>query len=72
MNYSEVARKAMNDISPFPGFQPRGDRQSGEEPGKKKVLFETNQSFFLYELLMSFYEASTCGRDPTFRLRLAP
>ena len=38
MNYSEVARKAMNDISPFPGFQPRGDRQSGEKPGKKKKL----------------------------------
>jgi len=37
MNYSEMARKVMDDISPFPGFQPRaGGQHAVEKQGKKK------------------------------------
>jgi polyhydroxyalkanoate synthesis repressor PhaR len=36
MNYSEMARKVMDEMSPRTGSGPQGSRQAGEKQGKKK------------------------------------
>jgi polyhydroxyalkanoate synthesis repressor PhaR len=36
MNYSEMARKAMDGISPLTGFHPQPNQRSEEKQGKKK------------------------------------
>jgi polyhydroxyalkanoate synthesis repressor PhaR len=36
VNYSEMTRNAMKDLSPFPGFPPKKSPRPPEKPGKKK------------------------------------
>ncbi len=36
MNYSEMAQKAMKDLTAFPGFSPDETLRPREKPGKKK------------------------------------